>query len=224
MPFDCEFCGRTFSRESTVAVHMCEPKRRRLARNERPVQLAFQAYVRFYEITQGSARTKTYEDFCDSAYYRAFVKWGNYCVSTRVLNPSQFLEWLLKNNRKIDRWATDTQYNDYLVWYLQNESVEDALARAAEYSMSWAESNQAAAHDCLRYGYANAICHAIVTGKISAWIIYNSESGRRFLASLDPTQVTMIWPYIDTDYWQQKFERYRSDQIYCEEVMTKTGW
>lgn len=224
MSYTCEFCQRSFSRESTVAVHMCEPKRRRLNRNERGVQLAFQAYIRFYEITQGSARTKSYEDFCDSPYYRAFVKWGHYCYNTHVLNPEQFLEWLLKNNRKIDRWASDTQYNEYLTWYLQNESVEDALARAAEYSMDWAEKNAAAAQDCIRYGNANVTCHAIVTGKLSAWIIYNSNSGRDFLNNLNPVQVSMIWPYIDSDYWRSRFDRYKSDQVYCEEIMNKTGW
>lgn len=224
MGYQCEFCHRQFSRESTVAVHMCEPKRRRLSRGERGVQLALQAYVRFYEITQGSARTRSFEDFCDSPYYRAFVKWGNYCYNTRVINPAQFLEWLLKNNRKIDHWATDSTYNDFLIWYLQNESVEDALARAAEYSMDWAETHSAPAHDCIRYGSANATCHAVVTGRLSAWIIYNSASGRNFLNGLDPQQVAMIWPYIDSDVWKSRFERYRSDQVYCEEVLTATGW
>jgi len=224
MSYVCEFCQRSFSRESTVAVHMCEPKRRRMSRGDRGVQLGLQAYVRFYEITQGSARTRTFEDFCDSPYYRAFVKWGNYCYNTRVINPAQFLEWLLKNNRKIDRWASDTQYNEYLTWYLQNETVEDALARAAEYSMDWAETNTAAAHDCIRYGSTNATCHAIVSGRLSAWVIYNSQSGREFLANLDAQQVTMIWPYIDSDFWQSKFAGYRSDQTYCEEVLRSTGW
>jgi hypothetical protein len=224
MTYRCEFCNREFVRESTVAVHMCEPKRRRMSRGERAVQLGLQAYLRFYEIAQGSARTKTFEDFCDSPYYRAFVKWGNYCQSTRVINPTQFLEWLLRNNRKIDQWASDTMYNEYLVWYLQNESMEDALARAAEYSMDWAEKNTAAAHDCIRYGNANATCHAIVSGRVSAWVIYNSPSGQDFLSKLDPQQITMIWPYINSDYWQSKFQQYRSDQTYCEEVLKSTGW
>lgn len=224
MSYTCEFCQRSFTRESTVVVHMCEPKRRRLSRNERGVQLGFQAYLRFYEITQGSAKTKTYENFCESPYYRAFVKWGHYCYNAHVLNPEKFLEWLLKNNRKIDRWASDTQYNEYLVWYLQNESVEDALTRAAEYSMDWAEKNNSAAHDCIRYGNDNATCYAIVSGKLSAWIIYSSNSGRDFLAQLSTDQIAIIWPYIDSDHWSQKFDRYKSDKAYCEEILNKTGW
>ena len=224
MTYQCEFCQREFRRESTIQVHMCEPKRRRMSRGERASELGLQAYVRFYEILQGSARTRTWEDFCDSAYYRAFVKWGRYCVDSRVLNPPQFLEWLLRNNRKIDRWASDTVYNEYLVWYLRNENSDDALARAAEYSLDWSEKHRAQACDCIRYASPNATCHAIVTGRLSAWVIYNCDSGQKFLSELDAEQVAMIWPYIDADAWQRKFRDYPADQEWAREMLTKAGW
>ena len=224
MTYQCEFCQRKFQRESTIAVHMCEPKRRRMERSERGVQLGLQAYVRFYEIAQGSARTRTFEDFCDSPYYRAFVKWGRYCVDTRAINPRQFLEWLLKNNRKIDQWATDTVYNEYLLQYLRTEAVEDALSRCIEWSLDWAESSGGAAHDCLRYGNPNAICHAITTGRISPWVIYNSQSGQQFLSQLMAEQLTMIWPYIDAEVWQARFRARPADQAYAQEILTQAGW
>ena len=145
MTFECEFCHRKFQRERTVAVHMCEPKRRRLSRGERGVELGFQAYIRFYEITQGSAQTKTFDDFCESPYYRAFVKWGHYCVNARVINPTQFLEWLLRNNRKIDHWASDRVYDEFLLYYLQNENMDDAVSRAIKWSIDWGEQNSAPA-------------------------------------------------------------------------------
>ena len=224
MTYQCEFCQREFQRESTILVHMCEPKRRRLERSERGVQLGLQAYVRFYEITQGSARTKTFEDFCDSPYYRAFVKWGRYCVDTRAINPPQFLEWLLKNNRKIDRWPTDSQYEEFLLDYVRRESADDALARAIEWSLDWADTNTAPAHDCLRYGNANAVCHAITTGRISAWVIYNSDSGQALLERLQPEQVTMIWPWIDSDVWQRRFRDFPADQEFVRDTLRKAGW
>ena len=64
MTFQCEYCKKQFARETSIEVHMCEPKRRRLDKNERGVELGFQAYIRFYETMQGSAKLKTYDDFC----------------------------------------------------------------------------------------------------------------------------------------------------------------
>jgi len=224
MTFCCEFCKKTFVKETSLAVHMCEPKRRRHERNERGVELGLQAYLRFYELSQGSARLKTFDDFCESAYYRAFVKFGRYCVNTRVINPTQFLEWLLKQNKKIDRWASDQIYTEYLTWYVTVEAVSDAVARAIEQSMTWQEHTGNPAQDMLRYGNANALCYDITAGRISAWVIYNSASGQEFLNSLNSEQLAMIWPYIDSDVWQKRFNDYPADRAWVEDILKKAGW
>lgn len=211
-------------KESSAAVHMCEPKRRRLEQHERGVQLGLQAYLKFYETMQGSARLKTFDDFAESPYYRAFVKWGRYCLNTRVIMPTQFMNWLLKNQKKIDRWCSDQLYTDYLVEYLRLESVQDALARAVEHSMTWQERTGHPAHDMLRYGSRNALCYDVTAGRISPWVIYNCNSGQQFLTELTSEQVAMIWPYIDSDQWQRRFADYAADQEYAKEILRQAGW
>jgi hypothetical protein len=224
MTFVCEYCKKEFVRETSIEVHMCEPKRRRLAKDESGVRLGFLAYIKFYEQAQGSAKLKTYDDFCDSSYYLAFVKFGRYCVNTKVINPAQFMNWLLKNQKKIDRWCSDQLYTEYLLWYLTIEAVDDALARAIEYSIDWAEKSEHPAHDCVRYGNSNAVCYAITTGRLSPWVIYNSESGVEFLNSASSEQIAMIWPYINSDVWQKKFSDYLADQEYVKDILKKAGW
>lgn len=224
MTFKCEYCEKQFVKETSLAAHACEPKRRALQKDEPGVRLGFQAYVKFYSNVSGSAKPKTYEEFAKSAYYKAFVKFGRYCVEIRAINPAQFMSWLLKTQKKIDYWCSDRVYTEYLLEYLRIEAVEDALARAIEYGMDWEEKTQHPARDCLRFGNINAICYAVTTGRISPWVIYNSESGQKFLNSLDPTQVTMIWPYIDSDIWQKKFREYSQDQQYAQDILKQAGW
>jgi hypothetical protein len=220
----CGYCKKTFRRAESLVVHLCEPKRRRLERSERGVELGFQSYLRFYEIAQGSAKLKTFDDFADSPYYRAFVKFGRYCVGTKAINPAQFTAWLLKHNKKIDNWGSDKIYTEYLLDYLKVEAVADALARAVEFGIDWSEKHSAQPHDCLRYGNAHAMCHAITTGRISPWVIYNSESGQEFLGELTADQVDMIWPYIDSDVWQKKFADYAADAEYAKLILKQAGW
>jgi hypothetical protein len=222
--YQCQYCKREFSRETTLAAHLCEPKRRHQERGEKGVQLGLQAYLKFYEYSQGSARLKTWDDFAESPYYRAFVKFGRYCQSSYVINPVRFMDWLLKNNKKIDYWCQDTNYNEYLTEYLQLEAVADALGRSIEYSIDWSEKNSAQPCDCLRYGNRNVLCHAISTGRISPWAIYNCASGQEFLNELSSEQVAMIWPYINADQWQQRFANYRADQEYAQEILKQAGW
>ena len=220
----CEYCKKEFVRETSIQAHMCEPKRRRRERDEPGPRLGFQAYIRFYESMAGSARNKTHDTFCESSYYRAFVKFGHYCVNTRVINPDRFMAWLLKNNRKIDHWCSDKVYTEYLVDHLKVEAVDDALTRAIEFGIDWAEKNASPAHDCMRYGNTNVLCHAVTAGRISPWVIYNSESGQKFLSELDATQVAMIWPYIDSDAWQKRFQDRPQDQAYAKNILKQAGW
>ena len=220
----CDYCKKEFVRETSIQAHMCEPKRRRQQRDEPGPRLGFQAYIRFYESMAGSARNKTHDTFCESSYYRAFVKFGHYCVNTRVINPDRFMAWLLKNNRKIDHWCSDKVYTEYLVDHLKVEAVDDALARAIEFGIDWSEKNTSPAHDCMRYGNANVLCYAVTAGRISAWVIYNSESGQKFLSELDATQVAMIWPSIDSDAWQKRFQDRPQDQAYAKNILKQAGW
>ena len=224
MNHTCQYCKKNFIKEASLAVHSCEPRRRRMEKDEAGVRLGFQSYLKFYELTQGSAKLKTFDDFAESPYYKAFVKFGRHCVDIQAINPARFTEWVLKQNKKIDHWTKDSVYTEYLTEYLKVEAVNDALARAVEFSIRWAEESTHPAQDCLRFGNSNAMAYAVSTGRISPWVIYNCDSGQEFLAELDPTQVAMVWPYIDADFWMRKFKDYPADQEYAKDILKKAGW
>jgi hypothetical protein len=224
MNYTCQYCKKDFVKETSLAVHSCEPRRRRQEKDEAGVRLGFHAYLKFYELTQGSARLKTHDDFCDSPYYRAFVKFGRYCVLVHAVNPARFTEWLLKHNKKIDHWCSDRVYTEYLISHQQVENVNDALARALEYGIGWSEQSGHPAEHCLRHGNVNATVYAVTTGRVSPWVIYNCESGQKFLTELDATQIAMVWPYIDSEIWMKKFSDYVADQEYVKDMLTRAGW
>jgi hypothetical protein len=134
------------------------------------------------------------------------------------------MDWLLKHNKKIDHWCSDKIYTEYLLDYLKIEAVEDALARAIEYGIDWQERTGNPAHDCLRFGNSNATCYAITTGRISPWVIYNSESGQKFLSECNQEQIAIIWEYINSDIWHKKFTDHPGDQEYAKDILAKAGW
>lgn len=220
----CAHCGRTFQRESSVMVHVCEQKRRHLERDEVGVQIGLQAYLRFYEITQGSSRLKTWDDFATSSYYRAFVRFGRHCQNIRAVNVARFIDWLINNNRKIDHWCSDAVYTEYLMDYVCVESVTDALARAIEHAMSWADTTGHPAQDWLRYGNDNAIAHAVSTGRVTAWVLYNCNSGHEWLERMNSDHRKIVWPWINPEFWQRKFQDYPADQEYAREILRQAGW
>ena len=220
----CSHCGRIFQRESSVIVHVCEQKRRHLERDEIGVQIGLQAYLKFYEITQGSSRLKTWDDFATSAYYRAFVRFGRHCHAIRAINIPRFAHWLITTNRKIDHWCSDVVYTEYLMQYVRAESATDALARAIEHAMTWADTTGHPSHDYLRYGNDNAISHAVSTGRITAWVMYNCDSGHNWLERMNTDHRNIVWPWIEPEFWQRKFQDYPADQGYAREILQQAGW
>jgi hypothetical protein len=224
--YKCKYCSKAFVKESTLASHLCEQKRRAQQQNETGVQIGYQAYLRFYEITQGSTKNKSYEDFATSPYYLAFVKYGRYLVSIRAVNTASFTTWLLKNNKKLDYWTKDSFYEEWLREYIKREAVQDALERALKEMTEYAESHPELKNgftDYFRYANSNRICHHIVSGRISPWVVFNCSTGVEFLDRLDDTQVNIVIKYIDPDFWQKKFIDYLSDTEWAKDILNKAG-
>ena len=224
MKYTCQYCKKDFVKETSLAIHSCEPRKRRQEKEEAGVRLGFHAYIKFYEMTQGSAKLKTYDDFCDSPYYKAFVKFGRYCVSIKAINPARFTEYVLKQNKKIDYWTKDSVYEEYLLFYLKVERMEDALTRAIEHAITWGEEKETQSQDYLRYGNHNAIVYAVTSGRISPWVLYNCESGQKFLEEISSEHRAMIWPYIDPDAWQKKLKEDPANRIEAQELLKQAGW
>jgi hypothetical protein len=224
--YKCRYCGKAFSKESTLTAHACEPKRRHQQQNETGVQLGLRAYLRFYETTQGSSKSKTYDDFASSPYYNAFVKFGRHLVGIRAVSPSHFIDWLLKNNKKLDYWCKDAFYDEWLREYLRRENYQDALERGIKEMQSYADDHPELKNgftDYFRYGNSNRICYHISTGRISPWVVFSCDTGTDFLAGLSEEQMGIVLPWLDPDHWQRRFADYASDQHVCREILAAAG-
>jgi len=223
--YTCKYCDKNFKREKSLVVHLCEKKKRWQEKDEKGVQIGFQTYLRFYEYTQYSKKTKTPMEFIKSPYYNAFVKFGRYCISIGAINIPRFITYVIKQNKKLDYWASDKLYSSYLNELLTTENPMDSLSRAIKYSILWASENNADSKDLLRHGNINTICYAITTGKISPWVLYNCNSGNKFLEKLPQDQMNLIWDYINPDIWRNKVsDDNNSDIIYIKQMLTQAGW
>lgn len=221
--WSCGYCGRHFQRESTVATHMCEQKRRWLEKDRPGNRIAYASFTRFYKYNTNS-KSKTYDDFVKSSYYIAFVKFGNYCADVGVINFDRYVDWLLKNKIKIADWNSDTNYKRYLIEYLRHENPLDAVARSIETLLKLSEDTQIQGCDYLRWGNANRVCHQITTGKISPWLLYHSGSGVKFLETLNEDQLKMVFEYINPELWALQFKRHNDAVEEVKELLRRGGF
>jgi hypothetical protein len=130
----------------------------------------------------------------------------------------------LKNNIKIDTWASDSVYTKYLIEYLRIEDPLDAIARSVQTTMDLAEKEGIVPKDYLCYGNTNKVCHSITNGKISPWMLYQSDSGVKFLDSLNESQVKMVIDYINPELWKIKFNREPENVKQVKELLNAGGY
>lgn len=221
--FKCEFCEKEFVKENTLLKHVCESKRRWQDKDKRGNQLGFQAWVRFYS-KHTSKKKKEYTDFVKSSYYSAFVKFGNYCVDAQVMNVPRYVDYLLKEKISIDLWNRDSSYTKFIIDYCKVEDPLDAIARSIETTVQLARIENIQTKDVLRYGNVNRICFEITKGKISPWMLYQSNSGLSFLEKLDNTQQKMILDYINPEQWALKFHRQKNIIPEVKELLHAGGY
>jgi hypothetical protein len=214
----CPYCGKEFARERTLQVHLCEPKRRYLQKNEKWVQNAFMVFQRFYEIHQKNMKQKTYDDFCASAYYNAFVKFGRFMMHINPLYPEKYIDYVILSKIKLDHWARDNLYEAYLIDTLKIEPVEAALQRSIATMMDWAAEQNAQWSDYFRLVNTNRAVQHIQQGKISPWIVLGCTAGKKMLQSFSDEQLQLTARYINPEFWNAKFKSYPADLLFVQET------
>lgn len=219
----CEFCDKTLSDEIRLARHTCVTKSRWLDRDSAVSRLAFSCWSAFYSQTQPSKKLDI-ADFVRSQYYGAFWRFADYCKSTRVVNVAEYQRWLLKNRHAVDRWCSDSLYTQFLLIYLPTESAFDSLYRSVETVIKLSSETTYAPAEYLRYAGRNRVCQAVAQGQVTAWMLYNCDSGIDFVRSLNETQISMVWDYIEPESWNARFARYQTEQAAIRDILRVGGF
>ena len=222
-PYKCVHCGKTFMKEKTLVAHMCEQKRRVLQKTEKRVQTGFFAYNRFYQLTQAAKKQKSYSDFCNSAYYNAFVKFGSFVNNVDPLYPERFIDYVVKSGVKLDHWCRDDLYEKYLAELIKIEPVESAIERSLQYMMEWGEEQNANFAHYFNYVNSNRAVHHIRDGKVSPWLLLNCPSGVELLRKFNDEQLNLINQILDFAFWSKKFRDCPADVSFVKEVCKETG-
>lgn len=219
MTFTCEYCNKSFKRESSIAKHMCKNKQRYLQRDQQHVKLGLKFFNDWYRIAMGSKKPKTYEEFMKSQYYGAFVRLGLYVLETRVLSPEKYLVWLITNKIKIDNWSKDSVYNKYLADQSKKETAERGLERFVLHAESWSEKT---GHHWSAYWTevgTNRMVYDIKMGKISPWVLLAYPPAKKRLEQLPVEMLSEVADTIDLDYWTRKIDVNKPTVSWIKDVL-----
>jgi len=209
--------------EKTLVAHMCERKRRALQKNEKRVQAGYMAFNRWWQLAQNAKKLKTYDEFCDTSYYNAFVKFGSFVNNVNPIYPEKFIDYVIKSGVKLDHWCRDELYDQYLVEMLKVEPVESAVQRSLQTMMEWGEEHRAEFAHYFNYVSLNKAVYDIKNGMISPWVILNTVSGKEMVQKMSDEQLNMISTSFDVPFWLRKFKEIPADVALVKEICREVG-
>jgi hypothetical protein len=222
-PYICQYCNHGYTKESTLAVHVCEQKRRALAKSDKHVMLGYDTYNKFYRKTQNSKHDKTYDEFARSPYYNAFIKFGSFVSNVNPLYPERFMDYVVTSGVKLDHWCRDELYDSYVVDLIKKESVETALQRSLSHMMSWGDDNKAQWNHYFLYVSLSRATYDIKDGKVSPWIVLNSANGKAMLKKFNDEQLNSISVIMDLPFWLGKFKKLSSDVELVKQIVKESN-
>lgn len=223
-PHTCEFCNKSFSREGTLVAHVCEPKRRHLVQKEPHVRRAHVAFQLFHNsITPNKMSIKTYQEFSSSSLYGAFVKFGSWSLENQVQEFSCLVDYLLKNNIKVDRWCDLNIYKEYLSNLLDNEKSEQAIKRSLETIFNWGRDTGNDWTSFFKSCHPNVITNWFKDGRISPWLLYNAPSAVNYFERCSPEQLVLIQETASIRKWKVRFLRMKQESDAIQECLMAAG-
>lgn len=221
--FKCEFCNREFVRERTLINHLCEKKRRWMNRDEKYVQIGFEAWKTYYKMAgMNKTKEKTYKDFMSTQYYLAFTRFGKHVLNTNMVNWQQFIPFVIKNNIKLDHWCRDSIYEKYVHDVCRKEDVYTAMERQIKIMEDWARDNNDDWTEFFKKIQPGLAIKLIRTGKLSPWIILNSKTVEEFLfPRMTDEQFQIIMDFINWDVWRVKMVNDKEDTAFVKDLLEK---
>lgn len=210
-------------KDKTLIAHMCERKRRALQKDEKRVQAGYMAFNRFWQLTQNAKKLKSYDNFADSSYYNAFVKFGSFINNVNPIYPDKFIDYVIKSGVKLDHWCRDELYETYLYEMLKSEPTESAVQRSLKTMMEWGDEHGANFAHYFIYASLNKAVYDIKNGNISPWVILNCKNGQKMVQSMNDEQLELIAPAFDVPFWLRKFKDVPADVALVKEICREAG-
>jgi hypothetical protein len=202
--------------------HVCEKKRRALQKDEKRVKLGYIPFNQFYKLSAGARKDKTYEEFCNSQYYNAFVKFGSFVSNVKPLYPEKYINYVVTSGVKLDQWCKEEMYEKYATELIRKEGVETALERTITTMSEWAEENNSVWNHYFLYASPNRVIWHIRDGKVSPWLMLNCKSGKEMLSKFNDEQLNLVYHVLDPQHWALRFKRQKDDVQLVKDVVKRS--
>jgi hypothetical protein len=186
-------------------------------------RMGLQLYGRFYELNTAQKNSKTIDEFINSKYYTAFIKFARRLMDLRPVDQSRFVDYVFRNGIKDRDWCKDTVYEAYIVDLLSKEPASRGLERSINTMNEWGEKYDLPFNEFFIHVAPAEATHLVKMGKISPWVLYLSTTSDHLWDRLSDEQADIISSVINPKIWKAKFELKKDDCSFTRGILQDAG-
>lgn len=198
---------------------MCVKKRRHLDKDSVASRMGLQLYGRFYELNTAQKNSKTIDEFINSKYYTAFIKFARRLMDLRPVDQGRFVDYVFRNGFKERDWCKDKVYESYIVDLLSKEPADRGLERSIKTMETWGQKYDKPFNEFFAHVAPAEATHLVKMGKISPWVLYLAETSDLLWERLSDEQADIIASVIDPKVWRAKFELKKDDCSFTRTIL-----
>lgn len=202
---------------------MCVKKQRHLDKDSVASRMGLELFRRFYELNTATKNAKTIDEFINSRYYIAFIKFARRLMDLRPVDQSRFVDYVFRNGIKDRDWCKDNVYEAYIVDLLSKEPASRGLERSINTMNEWGEKYDLPFNEFFIHVAPAEATHLVKMGKISPWVLYLSTTSDHLWDRLSDEQADIISSVINPKIWKAKFELKKDDCSFTRGILQDAG-
>lgn len=224
MTYNCKYCQRAFTKESTLARHICENKRRMLDQDQKQNRIAYQGWLLWRRLNMANVKNdRPYEDFITNRNFIGFMKLSKRIIDLNIDDPEDFVKYISMNSVPMNKWSSDVVYEEYTKTKTRKETVARAMERSMITITDWADKT---GYDFTEYfekvNTVDAV-HDIRMGRISPWCIFATDQGSKLIDRLEPGQVQALVEYIEPTSWRARVIREKEESKWVQTIFNQAS-
>lgn len=202
---------------------MCIKKQRHLDKDSVASRMGLELFRRFYELNTATKNAKTIDEFINSRYYIAFIKFARRLMDLRPVDQSRFVDYVFRNGIKDRDWCKDKVYEAYIVDLLSKEPASRGLERSINTMNEWGKKYDLPFNEFFIHVAPAEATHLVKMGKISPWVLYLSTTSDHLWDRLSDEQADIISSVINPKVWKAKFELKKDDCSFARDILQDAG-
>jgi len=181
--------------------------------------MGLELYRRFWTLNIVTNKVRTSDEFINSPYYAAFIKFARRLMDLKPVDQARFVDYVFRDHPKDRDWCKDTVYEAYIVDLLAKEPAERGLERSIQTMQEWGEKYDVPFNEFFARVAPSEATHLVQMGKISPWVLYLAETSDLLWDRLSDEQSEIIATIINPKVWRTRFELKKDDCSFTRNIL-----